>query len=135
LIVTGPAQLREQLQHLLTLKLIAACARLRPGHQLGDTEHATKTALRRLAPSTALEEIAEADQELHQLVHQVAPALLALPGVGTEVAGQVLISAGDNLDRIKSEAAFAHLCGAAPIPRSSAVFGPSVPACPYTSPA
>ena len=42
LIVTGPPQLR----HLPTLKLIAACARLRPGHQLGDTEHATKTALR-----------------------------------------------------------------------------------------
>jgi Endosomal/lysosomal potassium channel TMEM175 len=50
------------------------------------------------------DEITEADQELHQLVHQVAPALLALPGVGPEVAGQVLISAGDNLDRIKSEA-------------------------------
>jgi transposase len=45
--------------------------------------------------------------------------LLALPGVGPEVAGQVLISAGDNFDRIKSEAAFAHLCGAAPIPASS----------------
>jgi transposase len=78
LIVTGPAQLREQLRHLPTLKLIAACARLRPGHQLGDTEHATKTALRRLARrhQQLSEEIAEADQELHQLVHQVAPALL-----------------------------------------------------------
>jgi hypothetical protein len=62
------------------------------------------------------QEITEADQELHQLVHQAAPALLALPGVGPEVAGQVLISAGDNFDRIKSEAAFVHLCGAAPIP-------------------
>jgi hypothetical protein len=108
LIVTGPAQLREQLRHMPTLKLIAACARLRPGHQLGDTEHAIKTALRRLArrhqqPS---EESAEADQELHQLLHQVAPSLLALLGVGPEVAGQVLISAGDNFDRIKSEAAF-----------------------------
>ena len=121
LIVTGPAQLREQLRHLPTLKMIAACARLRPGHQLGDTEHATKTALRRLARrhQQLSEEITEADQELQQLVHQVAPALLALPGVGPEVAGQVLISAGDNFDRIKSEAAFAHLCGAAPIPASS----------------
>ena len=51
-------------------------------------------------------------------MHQIAPTLLALPGVGPEVAGQMLISAGDNLDRIKSEAAFAHLCGA-PIPASS----------------
>jgi transposase len=83
LIVTGPAQLREQLRQLPTLKMIAACARLRPGHQLGDTEHATKTALRRLARrhQQLSEEIAGADQELHQLVHQVAPALLALPGV------------------------------------------------------
>ena len=92
-----------------------------PGHQLGDTEHATKTALRRLARryQQLSEEITEADQELQQLVHQVAPALLALPGVGPEVAGQVLISAGDNFDWIESEAAFAHLCGAAPIPASS----------------
>jgi transposase len=121
LIVTGPPQLREQLRHLPTLKIIAACARLRPGHQLGDTEHATKTALRRPARryQQLSEEITEADQELHQLVQQAAPALLALPGVGPEVAGQVLISAGDNFDRIKSEAAFAHLCGAAPIPASS----------------
>ena len=121
LIVTGPAQLREQLRHMPTGMIIAACARLRPGHNLGDAEQATKTALRRLARrhQQLSEEIAEADHELDQLVHQVAPALLALPGVGPEVAGQVLTSAGDNPNRIKSEAAFAHLCGAAPIPASS----------------
>ena len=121
LILTGPAQLREQLRHPPTPKMIAGCARLRPRHQLSDTEHAIKTAPRRLARrhQQLSEEIAEADHELHQLVHQVAPALLALPGVGPEVAGQVLISAGDNFDRINSEAAFAHLCGAAPIPASS----------------
>jgi hypothetical protein len=45
LIVTGPAQLREQLRHLPTLKLIAACARLRPGHQLGNSEQAMRIAL------------------------------------------------------------------------------------------
>ena len=101
--------------------MIAACTRLRPGHQLGDTEPATKTALRRLARrhQQLSQEIAEADQELHQLVHQVAPALHVLPVVGPEVAGQVLISAGDNPNRINSEGAFAHLCGAAPIPASS----------------
>jgi transposase len=49
LVITGPAQLREQMRHLPTLKLIAACARLSSGHQLGDTEYATQTALRRLA--------------------------------------------------------------------------------------
>ena len=45
--------------------------------------------------------------------------LITLPGVGTEVAGQILITAGDNPDRLHSEAAFAHLCGVAPIPASS----------------
>jgi transposase len=101
--------------------IIAHCARLRPSPDLGDPEQATKTALRRLARrhQQLSEEITEADRELHQLVRDVAPALLDLPGVGSEVAGQVLISIGDNADRLKSEAAFAHLCGAAPIPASS----------------
>ena len=45
--------------------------------------------------------------------------MLALPGVGIEVAGQLLTTAGDNPDRLHSEAAFAHLCGVAPIPASS----------------
>ena len=40
-----------------------------------------------------------------------APRLIALPGVGTAVGGQILITAGDNPDRLRSEAAFAHLCG------------------------
>ena len=56
------------------------------------------------------EEISEADHEIAQLVGDVAPDLLSLLGVGPEVAGQLLTSAGDNPDRITSEAAFAHLC-------------------------
>ena len=48
-----------------------------------------------------------------------APRLIALPGVGTEVAAQLLTTIGDNPDRLHSEAAFAHLCGVAPIPASS----------------
>jgi transposase len=47
------------------------------------------------------------------------PRLLALVGVGTEVAGQLLTTAGANPQRMRSEAAFAHLCGVAPIPASS----------------
>jgi transposase len=121
LIVTGPAQLGEQLRYHPTGIVNSASARLRPGHNLGDAEQATKTALRRLARrhQQLSEEIAQADNELDQLVHRVAPALLALPGVGPEVAGQVLTSAGDNPNRITSEAAIAHLCGVAPIPASS----------------
>ena len=121
LIITGPPELREQLRHLPTAKIITVCARLRPGHQLGDPDQATKTALRRLARRhrQLSEEISDADREIAQLVAEITPELTALPGVGPEVAGQLLTSAGDNPDRITSEAAFAHLCGVAPVPASS----------------
>jgi transposase len=59
------------------------------------------------------------DLQLQELVTSAAPALMALPGVGVETAGQLLVTAGDNPQRLRSEAAFAHLCGAAPIPASS----------------
>src|SRR5512132_2261544 len=121
LTLTGPAQLREQLRHLPTLKLIAACARLRPGHQLGRhrTRHQDRTAPTGPSPSTPLRGDRRSRPRASSTPAPDRPALLALPGIGPEVAGQVLISAGDNLDRITSEAAFAHLCGAAPIPASS----------------
>jgi transposase len=64
-------------------------------------------------------EIAELDNDLDALVTPLAPTLLALQGIGLDVAGQLLVTAGDNPDRIHSEAAFAHLCGVAPIPASS----------------
>jgi hypothetical protein len=56
LIVTGPAQLREQLRHLPTLKMIAACARLRPGHQTRRhrTRHQDRAAPTGPSPSTAI---------------------------------------------------------------------------------
>jgi transposase len=48
-----------------------------------------------------------------------APGLLALYGVGPSTAALLLIAAGDHPERLRSEAAFAHLCAAAPIPASS----------------
>lgn len=121
LLVTAPEQLREQLRGLNTTALIAACARFRPTGDVADPEHATKTALRRLARGHQFlsEEIGDADAELRTLVTAAAPGLIALPGVGTEVAGQLLTTVGDNPDRLHSEAAFAHLCAVAPIPASS----------------
>jgi transposase len=121
LLVTGPAELREQLRDLNTTTQIAACARLRPIAELSDPEQATKTALRRLARrhQHLCNEIADADRELKALVTTAAPRLLELTGVGVEVAGQLLVTAGDNPARLRSEAAFAHLCGVAPIPASS----------------
>jgi transposase len=121
LLLTGPTNLREKLRHLPTHELVGVCARLRVPGPRHDAGQATKLALRRLARryQYLTEEITDADADLKQLVTTAAPRLLELVGVGVEVAGQLLTSAGDNPERLRSEAAFAHLCGVAPIPASS----------------
>jgi transposase len=64
-------------------------------------------------------EIIDLDRQLARLVKQARPDLLALKGVGTETAAQLLITCGDNPDRLTSQAAFASLCGVSPVPASS----------------
>ena len=64
-------------------------------------------------------EIDELDALIGPLVTAINPTLTGLFGVGTDVAGQLLVTAGDNPQRLRSEAAFAMLCGAAPLPASS----------------
>ncbi|GAA1606725.1 MULTISPECIES: IS110 family transposase [Streptomyces] len=121
LIVTAPADVREHLRGLPTTALITTLARSRPAPDTRDPACAVRIALRRLARryQHLTEEITEADRELKPLVEQAAPTLTALLGVGTETAAQLLTTAGDNPDRLRSEASFAHLCATAPIPASS----------------
>jgi len=121
LLVTAPAALRESLGGHTGAALVEACVRLRPGAELADPASATKTALRRLARRVRAlsEEITEADAELERLTATAAPALRAQLGVGADVAATLLTAVGDNPERMRSEAAFAHLCGTAPIPASS----------------
>jgi transposase len=122
LLVTAPAGLRDQLRELSTTALVDTCARLRPASdRLADPEQATKQALRRLAGRyrALSEEITDLDGQLRTLVTRACPALPATFGVGVETAAQLLITIGDNPDRIRSEAAFAALCGVAPVPASS----------------
>lgn len=121
LLVSAPAELREQVAGLDRAALIKTLARLRPGGDLSAPTAATRAALRRLARRhQAMDtEITDLDAELGPLTRQAAPALLELFGVGPETAGQLLATAGDNPERMRSEAAFAHLAGAAPIPASS----------------
>ena len=64
-------------------------------------------------------ELATLDRDLDRLVAAAAPTLCALKGVGTDVAGAVLVAAGDNPERLRSEGAFANLCDVAPLPASS----------------
>lgn len=121
IIVSAPAELRETLARLSDQALLDRLRRARPGRLLDSVEAATTAALRRLARRHAYltEEIDACYTELANLVHQAAPALLATKGVGPITAAQLLITVGDNPDRITGEAAFAALCGTSPIPASS----------------
>jgi transposase len=65
------------------------------------------------------EEIKIHSAQLKALAGAAAPALLKLAGVGFDTVAEMLVTAGDNSDRIRSEAAFAKLCGACPIPAGS----------------
>jgi transposase len=122
LLVTAPGSLREDLDQLSTAALVATCARLRPDETaLADPVQATKAALRVVACRIHQldEELGVADQRLAKLVSRAAPRLLELQAIGVDHAGQLLITAGQRPERLRGEAAFAHLCGAAPIPASS----------------
>lgn len=101
--------------------MIKALARLRPGADLADPAAGCKHALRSLARRHAAldEEVKELHQSLTGVTEQAAPELLERHGVGVQIAAQLLITAGDNPDRLGSEASFAHLTGVAPIPASS----------------
>jgi len=123
LIITAPEQLRGELRRRCTLKARAAlCLRLRPDtHRLHEPLQAAKFALRSLARRCEqLErERLELDEQLEKLVAAAAPRTVALFGVGTQAVSQLLVTAGENIGRLRSEAAFARICGAAPIEASS----------------
>ncbi|MFC5724186.1 transposase [Streptomyces gamaensis] len=118
---TAPDTLRAQLRNLAADGLIVTCARLRPGSDLTKPVTAAKFTLRRLARryQELDREISEYDAELGTLAALAAPGLLSIHGVGPETAARLLAAVGDNPERPRSEAAFAHLCGVAPIPASS----------------
>jgi transposase len=127
LIVTAPEILRAQLRTLPDAALIRTCAALRPGvgdpHDVAVAEPliATKVALRALARrwQSLTEEISDLEDLITPLVAALNPDLLARQGVGVDTAGQLLVTAGNNADRLCSEAAVAALTGTCPVPASS----------------
>jgi transposase len=121
LVLTAPDPLRARLRSRTLGRLVAVAAAFRPGPRLDTPLAATKLALKSLAGryQQLTAEIAHLDAQLTPLVAGTAPALLAIKGVGPDTAGALLVAAGDNPDRLRSEAAFARLCGVAPLPASS----------------
>jgi transposase len=121
LLSTAPERLRQGLRGLPTGQLAARAARFRCDTRSSDPVAATKFAMRSVARRhrALSEEIAGLDARIERLVEEAAPELVALDGVGPDTAAALLIAAGDNPERLKSEASFAHLCGAAPVQASS----------------
>ena len=120
ILITAPAELRETLQPLSDAVLIRRCAGLRPG-ELASVSAAAKHSLRAIAQRWQYlhAEITGHQQQLKILVDQLAPQLTAAVGIGPDNAAELLLTLGDNAARVHSEAAFAKLCGACPIPASS----------------
>ncbi|MCH8564622.1 IS110 family transposase [Nesterenkonia sp. LB17] len=122
LLITAPDPVRERITASSGAGKAVQCLRLRADvGRLGEPLHAAKLALRMLAVRIRGfdEEIATLDAHLAHMVADAAPTLLTRVGISTGHAAQLLITAGENIDRLHSEAAFARLCGVAPIPVSS----------------
>jgi transposase len=117
----APEPLRQRFQGLSAAAMALEAAGLRPRAEADPVIFATKTAMRTLGRRVAVldQEKADLDDLLGELVAKTAPELLALHGVGIVTAAALLVAAGDNPARLRSEAAWAHLCGVAPLEASS----------------
>ena len=120
IIVTAPAELREELTRLDACRLVDRCAGFRPG-SLATPTAAVKHVLRLLARRhlRLTSEIEGINNELSHLTTETAPALVDTFGIGPDTAATLLVTAGSNPERLRSESAFAALCGVSPIPASS----------------
>lgn len=120
LVLCGSTQLRAVLGPLTSEARATACARLRPG-DVTDPAEANKYALRSLARrhQSLTAEMADLNASIDELTALANPALRAAKGVGPDVAAILLVAAGDNPERLSTEAGFAALCGASPIEASS----------------
>jgi transposase len=120
--ISAPDEVRDLVRELTRMQMLRTVAAWRPDYD--DFQHpatATRIAMRSLA-RRVLElnnEIADLDELIEPLVVELGTHLLARPCIGIETAGQLLVTAGDNPDRLRSEAAWAMLCGVAPLPASS----------------
>lgn len=120
LLVTAPEPLRHKLRGLSFADQLARARRFNDGHD-DPVECQARWALKELARRIGFldEQTARLDVRIAELAGRASPALIGLNGVGPHVAAKLLASVGDNPGRLRSEAAFAKLCGACPVPASS----------------
>ncbi|MCX2699489.1 IS110 family RNA-guided transposase [Ochrobactrum chromiisoli] len=121
-IVCAPDHLRDALRKMTRMQLIRTLAAWRPdltGYR--DVEGSYKIALKSLARRylELHDEVADLDDMIQAIVKELAPELIACHSIGLNSAAQLLLTAGDNPERLRSEASFAALCGVCPVPASS----------------
>jgi transposase len=122
LVTTAPTTIHDELIGLTGHQRVLKAVGYRPDRaRLHDPVQAAKRGLRDLARRIqALDvEISAADKDLARLTRRVVPSLLAMRQVGPQTAAQLVITAGENITRMRTEATFAKLCGVAPLPASS----------------
>ena len=121
LIYTGPEEVRSRFKDRYKTGLVTDVAKLRPRKASDPVLYTTQVTMRGLARriQSLNAEIKGLDSMLTELVNDTAPSLVGLYGVGIDTAATLLVAAGDNPDRLRSERSWAHLCGVSPIPAGS----------------
>lgn len=123
-LVTADPDLREELSGLKTMALVHTCSQLEDRQKEGETDgvgQATRVTLNLLAQRIVglTRQMRDLERRLAGLVERHFPQLLAPVGIGPDSAATLLITMGDNSQRLRSEASFAALCGVSPIEHSS----------------
>jgi transposase len=121
IVFTGSDEIRARFKDRHKTGLVSEAARMRPRKGSDPITFTTNMVIRGLARriQDLNTEMGIIDNALAELIDETAPSLLELYGVGVVTAATLLVTAGDNPDRIHSERSWAHLCGAAPVPTGS----------------
>jgi transposase len=121
LVFTAPESIRIRFKDRPKTGLVSEAANMRPRRGSDPITYRTNLVIKGLARriKSLDAEMRTIDQTLRSLIEETAPALLELYGVGVDTAATLLVTAGDNPDRLSSEGSWAHLCGVTPLPANS----------------
>ena len=118
IVITGPDEVRARFKDRYKTGLVTEAAAMRPRKSSDPIVFTTNTVIRGLARriQDLNDEMRTIDRTLEELIGETAPSLLDCYGVGAVTAATLLVTAGDNPDRLHTERSWAHLCGVSPVP-------------------